>query len=350
MLKNIPAEYKSSAIRLLQFLVYTKRPLTLAEAIEVIATEIDQEPRGFDVDGRLSLKADVLRYCPSLVIIAKVTNYTETVEELHLAHFSVKEYLLEQAQFDLESASIVITRTCLTYLGDIENNCSIIRSDFPMARYAAKSWMDYAALAETSEEIEADRLAKEGTKMLMGNPSISATYAAAKRKIRETRDRHFRDWWQEALPRHRSYHALDLKTATLKCPRELSLPRGTLHHLLACRSTHGDFQSYHRRFNHKDATKCTCGRIKTPEHLVFCRKVQRLRSQWPQLKKEPQNNREYWSELIRQPERFAAFLEITRFYEKICPNARTTQTQSRTSESRPRTSQPMETQEQASPS
>ncbi|KAL7754822.1 hypothetical protein ACKLNR_015162 [Fusarium oxysporum f. sp. zingiberi] len=197
---------------------------------------------------------------------------------------------------------------------------------------------------------EADRLAKEGTKMLMGNPSISATYAAAKRKIRETRDRHFRDWWQEALPRHRSYHALDLKTATLKCPRELSLSRGTLHHLLACRSTHGDFQSYHRRFNHKDATKCTCGRIKTPEHLVFCRKVQRLRSQWPQLKKEPQNDREYWTELIRQPERFAAFLEMTRFYEKICPNARTTQTQSRTSESRPRTSQPMETQEQASPS
>ncbi|KAG5827100.1 hypothetical protein H9Q74_002810 [Fusarium xylarioides] len=153
MLKNIPAEYKSSAIHLLQFLIYTKRPLTLAEAVKVIATEIDQEPQGFDVDGRLSLKADVLRYCPSLVIIAKVTNYTETVEELHLAHFSVKEYLLEQAQFDLESASIVITRTCLTYLGDIENNCSTIKSDFPMARYAAKSWMDYAASAETSKEI-----------------------------------------------------------------------------------------------------------------------------------------------------------------------------------------------------
>ncbi|KAK2667139.1 hypothetical protein RAB80_017560 [Fusarium oxysporum f. sp. vasinfectum] len=117
--------------------------------------------------------------------------------------------------------------------------------------------------------------------MLMGNPSISATYAAAKRKIRETRDRHFRDWWQEALPRHRSYHALDLKTATLKCPRELSLPRGTLHHLLACRSTHGDFQSYHRRFNHKDATKCTCGRIKTPEHLVFCRKATRKVRSFP---------------------------------------------------------------------
>ncbi|EXK76369.1 hypothetical protein FOQG_18887 [Fusarium oxysporum f. sp. raphani 54005] len=153
MLHNIPSDYKSGAIRLLQFLVYAKRPLSLSEAIEVLATQIDQEPRGFDVDGRLCQKADVLRYCPSLVIIAKVTRYAETIEELHLAHFSVKEYLLKQAQFDLESASNVITRTCLTYLGDIKNNCSTIRSDFPMARYAAKYWTEYAALAETSEGI-----------------------------------------------------------------------------------------------------------------------------------------------------------------------------------------------------
>ncbi|KAH7150858.1 hypothetical protein DER46DRAFT_400008 [Fusarium sp. MPI-SDFR-AT-0072] len=153
MVQNIPSEYKSSAIRLLQFLVYTKRPLRLAEAIEVIATEIDREPRGFDVDGRLSLKADVLRYCPSLVIIAKITDYTETVEELHLAHFSVKEYLLEQAQFDLESASIAITKTCLTYLTDIEGSHSIITFDFPMAQYAAVFWMDYAVSVKASEEI-----------------------------------------------------------------------------------------------------------------------------------------------------------------------------------------------------
>ncbi|KAI3572137.1 hypothetical protein IWW34DRAFT_824444 [Fusarium oxysporum f. sp. albedinis] len=171
MLQNIPSEYKSSAIRLLQFLVYTRRPLTLAEAIEVIATEIDQEPRGFDVDGRLCQKADVLRYCPSLVIIAQVIKYAETVEELHLAHFSVKEYLLEQAQFDLESASIVITRTCLTYLGDINNNCSTIRSDFPMARYAAEYWTEYAVSAETSEEIV--RITNE-----LGPPRASRLYYA----------------------------------------------------------------------------------------------------------------------------------------------------------------------------
>ncbi|KAK2471611.1 hypothetical protein H9L39_16602 [Fusarium oxysporum f. sp. albedinis] len=104
-------------------------------------------------DAGRGYQTDVLRYCPSLVVIAKVTNYAETVEELHLAHFSVKEYLLEQAQFDLESASIVITKTCLTYLGGIKNNCSTIRSDFPMARYAAEYWTEYAVSAETSEEI-----------------------------------------------------------------------------------------------------------------------------------------------------------------------------------------------------
>ncbi|KAF4419061.1 hypothetical protein FACUT_11591 [Fusarium acutatum] len=159
MVRSIPSDYKSDAIRLLQFLVYTKRPLTLAEAIEVIATEIDQEPRGFDVDGRLSLKNDILRYCPSLVIIAEVTNYAKTVEELHLAHFSVKEYLLEQGQsdqfdqFNLENASIAISTTCLTYLTDISGSHSTIRRDFPMARYAAESWMDHAVSANTSEDV-----------------------------------------------------------------------------------------------------------------------------------------------------------------------------------------------------
>ncbi|KAF6527438.1 hypothetical protein HZS61_010482 [Fusarium oxysporum f. sp. conglutinans] len=48
MLENIPSEYKNSAIHLLQFLVHTKRPLTLPEAVEVIAPttykDVDRTP------------------------------------------------------------------------------------------------------------------------------------------------------------------------------------------------------------------------------------------------------------------------------------------------------------------
>ncbi|KAL6410100.1 hypothetical protein AUP68_06511 [Ilyonectria robusta] len=153
MLQNLPMEYKSAAFRLLQFLVYAKRPLMLSEAAEVIATEIDREPRGFHKECRLFQETDVLKYCPSLVLIAQVTKGTKTVEELHLAHFSVKEYLLKNSQFYLESASIIITRTCLAYLTDIEGNHNKIKINFPMARYAAEFWMNFAASAETSEDV-----------------------------------------------------------------------------------------------------------------------------------------------------------------------------------------------------
>jgi ankyrin repeat protein len=153
ILDGIPSEYKHDAIRLLQFLVHAERPLRVSEAIEVIATQPDQNPPVFSIDGRLCQKRDILRYCPSLVVIAEVEAYHGTIEELHLAHFSVKEYLLEQAQFDVYSASIIITKTCLTYLSDINCDNSTLEDDFPMARFSAEHWTDYVVLAEDSEEI-----------------------------------------------------------------------------------------------------------------------------------------------------------------------------------------------------
>ncbi|OQE16718.1 hypothetical protein PENSTE_c023G07929 [Penicillium steckii] len=148
MIASIPAELKVDAIRLLQFLVHCKRPLTLAEAKEVIATQIENEPRGFDIKRRLFRETDVLNYCPNLVTVVHSTD-----KELHLAHFSVKEYLLSEDQFKVTTASISITKTCLTYLTDITHNNSRIRDDFPMARYAAELWTHHAVLAQKSENI-----------------------------------------------------------------------------------------------------------------------------------------------------------------------------------------------------
>jgi hypothetical protein len=116
MIQCIPAKDQKDAIRLLQFLVHSKRPLRLAEAKEVIATQIEQEPR-FDVKHRLYHEIDVLGYCPGLVTVVHAAD-----KELHLAHFSVKEYLLRENQFNITTASISITRTCLTYLTDINGS------------------------------------------------------------------------------------------------------------------------------------------------------------------------------------------------------------------------------------
>ncbi|KAH7201175.1 ankyrin repeat-containing domain protein [Fusarium oxysporum] len=145
MIQCIPTELKTDAIRLLQFLVHSKRPLKLAEAKEVIATQIENESRGFDIKRRLFCDTDVLDYCPSLVMVVHATD-----KELHLAHFSVKEYLLRENQFKIAIASISITRTCLTYLTDIPRET---KQDFPMARYAAEIWTGYAVLAQASEDI-----------------------------------------------------------------------------------------------------------------------------------------------------------------------------------------------------
>ncbi|KAH8659525.1 Pfs, NACHT and ankyrin domain protein, partial [Ilyonectria robusta] len=148
MIESIPKELKNDAIRLLQFLLHSERPLQLAEAIEVIATQIENDSPGFDIKRRLFCDTDVLDYCPSLATVVYATS-----KELHLAHFSVKEYLLKKDQFKIPSASISITRTCLTYLTDIKGSHEKIKRDFLMARFAAEVWTSHAASAESSEDV-----------------------------------------------------------------------------------------------------------------------------------------------------------------------------------------------------
>lgn len=54
MIDYIPRNLKDDAIRLLQFLLHSKQPLTLAEAKEVIATQTKNKSQGFDKKRRLS--------------------------------------------------------------------------------------------------------------------------------------------------------------------------------------------------------------------------------------------------------------------------------------------------------
>ncbi|RYP42590.1 hypothetical protein DL767_000114 [Monosporascus sp. MG133] len=170
---------------------------------------------------------------------------------------------------------------------------------------------------------EADRLAKEGVKMPTTEPN-KATYAGARRLLERMKKQDFQDWWREALSSHKRYQQLELDIATLKCPPELDLTRKILHRLLAAHSGHGDFDRYHRRMNHTDHTPCSCGRYKTPNHLVFCRRTRRLRAQWPRLSKDDYNQdlKTNWEQLVAMPKHFEQFLKLTEFYDKICRNTR----------------------------
>ncbi|KAK1958640.1 purine and uridine phosphorylase, partial [Colletotrichum sublineola] len=152
MLQSIPTDLKDDAFRLLQFLVHAKRPLTVSEAVDVIATLIEKSQREFNTERRLLRDSDILCYCPSLISIDEVTRDELTVREVQLAHFSVKEYLAGRSQFNIEMASCAIARTCFTYIESINCSFQTMRSTFPLARYAAEVLLVHAQLAESYHE------------------------------------------------------------------------------------------------------------------------------------------------------------------------------------------------------
>jgi ribonuclease HI len=164
---------------------------------------------------------------------------------------------------------------------------------------------------------EADSLARAGAKESPPR-TWTTTYAGARALRRQRTNQQFQDWWDL---KHRDiyrYRRNGFSKATLRCPEELSLPRPTLHHLLALRSGHGDFDWYHRKFNHPNNDPCSCGRVRTPEHIVHCSKISRWRSQWPKFDPQPYTLEDYWDRLIKSPKQFALFLKVTKFYESVC--------------------------------
>ncbi|GKU20813.1 nacht and ankyrin protein [Fusarium langsethiae] len=152
MLQSIPENLTNSANRLLQFLVHSQRPLTLQQAKEVIATNMDVHPSYFDAECRVFEDRLVLQYAPGLISIVEVKKKMGMTNELHLAHFSVKEFLEHRSDFRLPAASDIITRTCLTYLTDITSDHDDITEDFPMARFAAETWTNFGASAEAFQD------------------------------------------------------------------------------------------------------------------------------------------------------------------------------------------------------
>ncbi|KAK2036581.1 hypothetical protein LZ31DRAFT_615046 [Colletotrichum somersetense] len=139
ILQNIPKSRWKKTVRLLHFLVYSKRSLTLEECVDVIAVRVDGA-RPLDPGDRLPDPTDIARFCPSLVVLAGINSTTGGNNLVQLAHFTVKD----------------ITETCLFYLKSAEViDVGEMRRRFPLARYAAKIWTNHARLAESSSDTAA---------------------------------------------------------------------------------------------------------------------------------------------------------------------------------------------------
>jgi len=168
---------------------------------------------------------------------------------------------------------------------------------------------------------EADRLANEEAhdpRRPYGpaaEPTVTGLRSDARSSLRMAEIK----WWQKqrtTLSVWYNQWKLDYHTTPQK---ELSLSRRTLGKLLATRTRHGDYAWYHQKFKHEDASlNCShCSRLKTPEHIVFCRKTKHQFGRWPQRPAWPPTNKkeglDYLKTLLASPQDFADFLEVTNY-------------------------------------
>jgi ankyrin repeat protein len=164
ILRNIPDDYRPNAIKILQFLTYSDYPISLEEAVDIIATDPRKDPP-FEARNRMRKANETLLLCSSLVspvtrILVVPYAQTEEMIEIHLAHSSVKEFLrsgttrldsFQQLKEDAARASIV--QVCLAYLSSLNLGLQLqrIHQDYPLAESSATIWMSSAAAAESNE-------------------------------------------------------------------------------------------------------------------------------------------------------------------------------------------------------
>ncbi|KAI4171718.1 MAG: hypothetical protein LQ346_008715, partial [Caloplaca aetnensis] len=159
--------------KILQLLVCSNEPITVAEAAETITIELDSTPQ-VDLERRLVEPDDVMTMCSALVVL-------ETQEDsaygrgpvLRLAHFSIREFLLSTRiqggivshwHMDDISSHLFIARLFIAYLFFLEIDVDVneygfgcyagpnrqFYLDYPLAAAAATRWPRHLSIAENS--------------------------------------------------------------------------------------------------------------------------------------------------------------------------------------------------------
>ncbi|KAF2647459.1 hypothetical protein K491DRAFT_643989, partial [Lophiostoma macrostomum CBS 122681] len=125
ILSSISEEYSQYAIRILRWLTFSTRQLSLHEVAEVVAIDIEREP-AFDRDEVLEDPMEVLNICSSLITVNKEDQWPGPSRQIAaLAHYSVKEYLISARMWTGKAAKYsmhgnicheAISTSCLRYL------------------------------------------------------------------------------------------------------------------------------------------------------------------------------------------------------------------------------------------
>jgi hypothetical protein len=185
---SIDPEDIEDAERILVWLCYSLRSLTLFEIAEALA--IDVVDSNFYDDRRLAEVADVLNICPNFVVQTLLENddpqdpvLKAGTTIIRLAHASVKDFLLARHPrigklqlLDLHPirAHRVIANSCLTYLLHFERLGLLsaeTKGAYPFASYASAYWayhQNRAGEDETLTNLALEKLSFKCGSSLMG--------------------------------------------------------------------------------------------------------------------------------------------------------------------------------------
>jgi hypothetical protein len=100
ILESIDDAYVDDVSRILQWLAFSARPLSLAQVVEALAVTLNDHGARFEPEQRMPDPQDILRMCSSLVATSSSRTFDSELLEgpehctIELAHFSVKEYLV----------------------------------------------------------------------------------------------------------------------------------------------------------------------------------------------------------------------------------------------------------------
>ncbi|KAI0885923.1 uncharacterized protein GGS22DRAFT_188212 [Annulohypoxylon maeteangense] len=140
-----PRDHADLAIKVLGWIFYAARPLTVIEVQHALA--IEQGDNYLDQDG-IPSRDLLVSVCAGLVIINKNSN------TISLVHYTTQEYFQRGGKRLLHDANKEIASACLTYLHfdvfdcqieDLENQeffLDLLR-DYPLLSYAAQHWGDH---------------------------------------------------------------------------------------------------------------------------------------------------------------------------------------------------------------
>ncbi|KAK0512604.1 hypothetical protein JMJ35_004621 [Cladonia borealis] len=164
ILCGIEEEDRNDALKVLQWLTSSARPMLLDEVAEVVAIDLDDDPE-FDTTRRLRSPHDILTICSSLVVLSTSEQIVDSQfvfkDAITLAHLSVKDYLTsgrivssdaKDFQISRKSAHRCIAEMCLSYLavnGPILNDENVMQ--YPLSRYAAEYWIEHVLKAGEKE-------------------------------------------------------------------------------------------------------------------------------------------------------------------------------------------------------